>query len=37
MRPLRAWLLRLLGVFRANRDDDPHRLIPAHSEPSRGT
>jgi hypothetical protein len=32
MRPLRAWLLRLRGVFRANRDGQFAEEIGAHLE-----
>ena len=32
MRPLRAWLLRLRGVFRANRDEQFAEEIEAHLE-----
>ena len=32
MRPLRAWLLRLRGVFRANRDGRFAEEIGAHLE-----
>jgi predicted permease len=32
MRPVRAWLLRLLGVFRANRDGQFAEEIEAHLE-----
>lgn len=32
MRPVRAWFLRLMGVFRANRDDQFAEEIGAHLE-----